>query len=320
MVISHLRRVFPDDADHILKFLVHRVQHPEVKINHALVLGGRQGIGKDSLLEPAKRAVGPWNVAEVSPVSPQHLLGRFNGFVKSVILRVSEIHDLGDYDRYAVYEHLKVYTATPPDVLRVDEKHVREYHVLNCTGVIIITDHKTDGLFLPDDDRRHYVAWSDCTKKDFTEAYWDRLWRWYGSGGDRHVAAYLATIDLTAFNPKAPPPKTEAFWEIVDANRSPEAGDMNDVLDELGRPGVVTIERLALKTANGEFAIWLRRPENRKLVGHRLNDRGYVVVRNDAATDGLWRITGKRQRVYGRADLSLSDRMKAAGVLARQPT
>ena len=37
------------------------------KINHALVLGGEQGIGKDTLLEPVKHAVGPWNFDEVSP-------------------------------------------------------------------------------------------------------------------------------------------------------------------------------------------------------------------------------------------------------------
>ena len=52
---------------HIIYFLAHRVQRPEEKINHALVLGGKQGIGKDTLLEPVKRAVGAWNWEEVSP-------------------------------------------------------------------------------------------------------------------------------------------------------------------------------------------------------------------------------------------------------------
>ena len=94
----------------------HRVQRPHEKINHALVLGGLQGIGKDTMLEPVKHAVGPWNFAEVSP---QQMLGRFNGFVKSVILRVSEARDLGDVDRFAFYDHMKTYTAAPPDVLRV---------------------------------------------------------------------------------------------------------------------------------------------------------------------------------------------------------
>ena len=49
---------------------------------------------------------------------------------------------------------MKAYTASPPDVLRVDEKHLREHAVLNCTGVIITSNHKTDGIYLPDDDRR----------------------------------------------------------------------------------------------------------------------------------------------------------------------
>src|SRR4029077_15503342 len=90
------------------------------KINHALVLGGAQGIGKDTALEPVKRAIGPWNFAEVSP---QHMLGRFNGYLKSVILRVSEARDLGEFDRFKFYDHLKSYIAAPPDVLRIDEKN-----------------------------------------------------------------------------------------------------------------------------------------------------------------------------------------------------
>jgi hypothetical protein len=43
-----------------------------------------------------------------------------------------------------------------------------------------------------------------------------RIWGWYDAGGDRHVAAYLAKLDLSTFDPKAPPPKTAAFWAIVE--------------------------------------------------------------------------------------------------------
>src|SRR5262249_17912939 len=58
--LDHFHRIYPDDADRAITWLAHRVQHPEVKINHALVLGGGQGIGKDTLIEPVRRAVGPW--------------------------------------------------------------------------------------------------------------------------------------------------------------------------------------------------------------------------------------------------------------------
>jgi hypothetical protein len=74
--IAHVRKIYPDEADHIIAYLAHRVQRPHEKVNHGLVLGGLQGTGKDTLLEPVKDAVGAWNFAEVSP---QQMLGRFNG-------------------------------------------------------------------------------------------------------------------------------------------------------------------------------------------------------------------------------------------------
>ena len=79
--LDHVRRVYPDDAGHIFRWLAHRVQKPAEKINHALLLGGAPGIGKDTLLHPVSYAVGSWNFTEVTPVQ---LLGRFNGFIKSV--------------------------------------------------------------------------------------------------------------------------------------------------------------------------------------------------------------------------------------------
>src|SRR5262249_38139901 len=153
-------------------------------------------------------AVGQWNFHEVTP---QQVCGRFNGFLKSVVLRINEIRDLGDGNRFNFYEHMKTFTTAPPDVLRVDEKHIREYSIFNVCGVIITTNYKTNGIYLPAEDRRHFVAWSDLNKEDFTKEYWDGLWAWYEQGGIGHVVAYLKAIDISDFNPKAPPPKTEAF-------------------------------------------------------------------------------------------------------------
>lgn len=310
--LDHVRRVFGDDATHVVMWLAHRVQRPAEKINHALVLGGGQGIGKDTLIEPVKRAVGPWNVSEVSP---QHMLGRFNGYLKSVILRVNEARDLGDVSRFQFYDHMKAYIASPPDVLRVDEKNLREYSVPNCCGVVITSNHKADGIDPPADDRRHYVAWSELTKGDFPEAYWSTLWRYYDEGGDRHVAAYLAELDLSEFDPKAPPPKTAAFWDIVDANRAPEDAELADVIDLIGNPDATTILRLA--DASGlELSQWLKDRKNRRVIPHRLEKVGYVPVRNDGAEDGLWKLNGKRQAVYAKSALSISDRFRAAKALS----
>jgi hypothetical protein len=307
--LDHLHRVFGDaDADHIVKWLAHRAQHPGEKINHALVRGGEQGIGKDTILEPVKQAVGPWNFHEISPT---HLLGRFNSFAKSLVLRVNEGRDLGEIDRFKFYDHTKIYTAAPPDVLRVDEKHLRDYYVPNVLGLIVTTNHKTDGLYLPPDDRRHYVAGSRRKKEDFTADYWKDLWGWYNGGGFEHVTAYLAELDLTGFDPKAPPPKTPAFWDIVAANSAPEDADLADVLDALGNPDVVTLEQLLTK-ASGEAAEWLTDRRNRRAIPHRMERCGYTPVRNPDADDGLWRHHNKRQAIYARTSLSAKVQVAAA--------
>jgi Family of unknown function (DUF5906) len=308
--LEHVRKVYPDDADHIIRYLAHRVQRPHEKINHGLVLGGPPGVGKDTLLEPVKRAVGPWNVHEVSP---QQLLGRFNSFVKSVILRVSEARDLGELNRFAFYEHMKVYLAAPPDVIRCDEKNIKEHAVFNVMGVVI-TSNRKDSFYLPEDDRRHYVAWTELTKEDFTDEYWMDIWEWYDAGGCSHVAAYLTTLDLSSFNPKAPPPKTAAFWEIVEANRAPENSELADALEELKNPNAVTVD--AIKTAACyEFIEWLRDRRNSRQFHHRMSDCGYVLVRNTERADGYWKFNGKRQAIYAKAQLSIRDRHQAAMAL-----
>jgi hypothetical protein len=205
---EHLYELYPDDVSHIECFLAHRVQRPHEKINHALFMGGEQGIGKDTLLEPVRYAVGPWNFRDISP---KDIFEPYNAFVRAIILRVNEVHDLGDdVSRCSFYDHMKIYTAAPPDMLRVSEKYVPSYYVVNVCGVVMTSNHMCDGLYLPPEDRRTYVAWSDLLKAAFKLAYWEKLWRWYEyEGGFGHVAAYLAELDISKWNPKAPPPRRD---------------------------------------------------------------------------------------------------------------
>lgn len=310
--IEHVHGVYPNDARHIVIYLAQRVQRPAEKINHGLVLGGLPGIGKDTILEPVKRAVGPWNFTEISP--HQIMRTDFNGYLKSVILRVNEARDLGETNRFQFYEHMKPYLASPPDVLRCNEKYLHEHAVANVCGVIFTTNYKTNGLYLPGDDRRHYVAWSDVKQEDISDGYWKELWGWYENhNGYAHVAAYLHTLDISAFNPKAPPAKTEAFWAIVDANQAPEESELADILDLMDKPAAVTLNDI--RNASGlhsQFSWWLNDRRNRRLIPHRFESCGYVPVRNDTAEDGRWKINDARQVIYARRDLSLQDQLVAA--------
>jgi hypothetical protein len=304
-----VRRVYPEDADHIITFCAHRVQYPEVKVNHGLVLGGAPGIGKDTMLEPLKHGVGPWNCKEVSP---QDIMGTYNDYMRCVALRISEARDLGDVNRYAFYDHMKTMLATPPDVIRVNAKYIPQHYVLNVACEIYTTNHRFDGLYLPADDRCSYVAWSEVKQADFTGGFWVGLWDWYRAGGLENVVAYLSELDISRFDPKAPPKKTEAFWQIVRAGAASEEAELADILEG---PAATTLAKV-LGAAHGDLFEWLKDRKNRRVIPHKFEACGYAPVRNSDAKDGLWVIGGKRQTVYGRLDLSLSDRVKAAQKLA----
>jgi hypothetical protein len=316
--LEHVLIVYPVDADHILDWFAHRVQRPAEKVNHALVLGGVPGIGKDTLLAPVMRAVGEWNTSEVSP---SVLLGRFNGHLKCVLLRVSEARDLGEFDRYRFYDHTKALLAAPPDMLRIDEKGLPEYYIPNVVGVVITTNNRESGIYLPRDDRRHYVAWSDLPENDpASAARCASLWRWYQAGGLANVAAYLRTRDLGDFDPKAPPRKTAAFWAIAQANMPHDESELADLLDLMGNPPAVTLRQLAA-AADGRqmqtLASALLDKTQSRTTANRLATAGYAFVPNPTARDsGLWNIAGRRVAAYARKDLSIAAQHQAVKELA----
>lgn len=317
---DHIRKVYPDDADHIIKWCAHRVQRPQEKINHALFMGGEQGVGKDTILEPVKRAIGPWNFIEISP---KDMSGQFNGYLKCVILRVNEAHDLGEISRYQFYERMKTFSASPPDVHRVNEKHVQEHYVMNCNGVVITSNHKTDGIYLPPDDRRTYVAWSKLTKEDFDEEYWIEIWDWYDSGGDNNIAAYLATLDISDFNAKSPPPKTEAFYEIVNSNTAPEENDLSDLIDAMKAPDALTVPQLKIYCEDGGITKeqfnniydWLTDVKSARAIPHKLLGCGYCHFRNPIEKRGRWTIEGKQTAVYVKSSLTYKEQATAVSAM-----
>ena len=309
--------IYPDNADHIIAWLACRVQRPGEKINHALVLGGASKIGKDTLLQAVVRIVGEWNFKNITL---NHLVAKNNNFFKALIVRLSEARDVseqgrqGTVDLYRLNDHLKDILATPPDTLRINEKYINEYYIINRIGMIVTTNYR-DALNLPAEDRRHYVAFSERRGEEFPKEFWQEFWAWYGAGGFAHVAALLYQYDLSKFDPKAEPPKTEAFWYMVEAARGPAYNELADTIDALGNPPALTIEQLMEKAPGLE---WLHGLTNRKIVAHRLEDNHYVNTRNRGANDGLWKIKGRRQVIYARSELTRGQREGAAQALKDQ--
>ena len=325
------RRFLPGEhLDGVNRWLAHRAQFPHIKCNHCLVIGSDdEGVGKDSYLRPMAEAVGAWNFREIG--AEQALHPDFNPFLKSVILRINEVHDLGE-KRFLFNDRIKTWVAAPPDYLPVADKGKRLHPIANVLGVVILTNHLLDGIFLKSTDRRHYVIWILVKAADFDEGYWAAYHKWCDEGGDRAVAAYLKAYDLSGFNPKAPPPRTEAWHQIVNANRAPQDSDLADVLDILGAdpvddtaaprlPSAVTLEQLArtaTEAGDHDLAGFLRDKSKGRALPHRMGAVGYTVVGNPSDKQGMWSINSKRVSVYALASLNLRDRLRAVASLLKR--
>ena len=125
-------KLYPADAKHIIGYCAFKKQNPGKKINHAHVLAGAPGIGKDTILEPLRLGVGASNFAEASP---RDIISDWSDYSQAVILRISEMKDQGETDRYKLYEKTKVLLAAPPDMLRINIERVAQYYVVNACGV-----------------------------------------------------------------------------------------------------------------------------------------------------------------------------------------
>lgn len=297
--VNHLNFVYPAHAETVLDWMAHVAQKPDNKVNWALVWGGSQGIGKDSMLAPLARAVGEWNWRETTPETI--LTSQFNEYLVSRVLRINEAKDTGGESRFHFYDKTKTIIAAPPTVHSINAKGQRPMQVPNLNAVVITTNYRTGGLYLPADDRRHYVMFSDVTRAAFSDDYWAAYWAWMSAGGLENCYAFLMARDLSRFNPKSPPKQTPEFWEMVEGGHSSEISDLRDVIESMSGKDF-TIDELAAKSFmdfnNHNLKEWLSDKKNGTRVNRSLEDIGCVKNRNSARKDGRWVINGRPRTVF----------------------
>jgi hypothetical protein len=84
---------------------------------------------------------------------------------------------------------------------------------------VIAFSNERAAISIPSEDRRWFCLWSDAPK--LAEAQAVSLWNWYQHrGGFEAVAHYLHTRDVSAWNPNAAPPMTEAKAIMVEHGMS----------------------------------------------------------------------------------------------------
>jgi hypothetical protein len=220
------------EREHILQWMAWTILHPDVKINHMLILGGAEGIGKDFLLYPLVKAMG----SNFTQIEGDNLLSQFQDYLlHTKYLHINET-ELGDRkEAQAVSTKLKPLCTAPPETLRVNQKGIKPIDVRNIISVSMATNSQLP-FRMKGMSRRMFALWSDLKIRDGNDdlapgwqAYWDYQWRWMKASGASNVVHYLRnSVDLSNFNPGATPEVTDFLRSIVEASKSP----MQQTLEE----------------------------------------------------------------------------------------
>jgi hypothetical protein len=210
--LDHVELIFGDlsgpAACHFLDFVGFLLQRPGEKINHAMVLfGEEQGTGKDTVLYPVFKAIGDQNV---KVVTPEKLASQWTEFLLGQVVYVPEIMN---FSRREMGTKLKDFITTPPYYVSVNTKNVKQYDIPKIQNWIMSTNNE-DALSIEDTDRRYWVH-QCCLGVPREPEYYANLYKWFNEGGAEKVAGWLLKRDLSAFNPLAPPPNTDAKRKML---------------------------------------------------------------------------------------------------------
>jgi len=261
--LDHVERLIPDPAErnHMLDAFAFKVQRPGIKINHAILIGGVPGAGKDSMIAPLLYAVGGENKTNCASVETAELQDQWGYYLENEVIIFNELRQSEAVDRRALENRLKPILAAPPELLSVQRKFAHPIQVRNQALVLAFSNYR-DAIAIPSDDRRWYVLWTDAPR--MTEEESTRLWGWFAAGGLQAGALYLRQRDVSRFAPGATPPWTEAKQIMVATSRS---GAESWLVDRIEK----RIEEFRLGVISGPWQPLVDRLQNQAPQHIRLN-------------------------------------------------
>lgn len=217
--LSHVERMVPDatEREHVLNVMAYKLQHPNRKINHAVLHIGHPGSGKDTMWQPFLWGIGGRSLSNVSIVRNEEITSQWGYALESEVMVFEELRQAEAKDRRALENHLKPIIAAPPEFLQVNRKGLHPYHALNRIFVLAFSNERVP-LSLAGDDRRWFVTYSEAPR--MTEGEGRAIWDWYEAGGQAAAVAWLYQRDVSRFNPGAAPPMTEAKLIMIEQGRS----------------------------------------------------------------------------------------------------
>ena len=217
--LDHCRTLVPEPSElaHVLDVMAFKLQHPEIKVNHAILHGGDQGSGKDTMWAPFIWSVCGPHLKNRGLLDNDTMSSQFGYALESEILILNELKEPDAKERRALANRLKPIIAAPPEMLSVNRKGLHPYQMANRVFVLAFSNDPVP-ISLDSQDRRWFCIWSQAPRMTPDAAA--KMWAWYKAGGFAAIAAWLLVRDVSAFNPGAAPASTEFKMNLVEHGMS----------------------------------------------------------------------------------------------------
>lgn len=275
--LDHCKALIPDprELEHIWNVMAFKLQNPRVKINHAVLHGGDQGCGKDSMWAPFIWSVCGEHLKNRGLLDNDSLGSQWGYQLESEILIINELREPDARERRALANKLKPIIAAPPEMLSINRKGLHPYDMVNRMFVLAFSNDPVP-ISLDSQDRRWFCTWSDAPRMQPEAA--QALWAWYKTGGFAAVAAWLAARNVSAFNPAATPPWTDFKANLIEHGMSIAESYLVELIRErrldfargvLASPFHAVCDRLAANAPAG-----VKLPQAALL--HALKEAGWV--------------------------------------------
>jgi hypothetical protein len=219
MWMDHCEELVPeaDELEHIFDVMAFKVQHPEIKINHAILHAGDQGSGKDTFWAPFIWAVCGNHSKNRGIMDNNSVNSQWGYQLESEILIINELKEPDAATRRQLANQLKPIIAAPPEMLPINRKGLHPYMMANRLFVLAFSNDPVP-ISLDSQDRRWFCVWSAAPRMDSDKA--KKMWDWYRAGGFAAIAQWFCARDVSRFNPSAPPMWTEFKANLVEHGMS----------------------------------------------------------------------------------------------------
>jgi hypothetical protein len=219
MWMNHCKELVPeaDELEHIFDVMAFKVQHPEIKINHAILHAGDQGSGKDTFWAPFIWAVCGNHSKNRGIMDNNSVNSQWGYQLESEILIINELKEPDAATRRQLANQLKPIIAAPPEMLPINRKGLHPYMMANRLFVLAFSNDPVP-ISLDSQDRRWFCVWSAAPRMDSDKA--KKMWDWYRAGGFAAIAQWFCARDVSRFNPSAPPMWTEFKANLVEHGMS----------------------------------------------------------------------------------------------------